>query len=154
VLVSAFVTNAGSNYKIIWRRNGIVFNTTSTSSVSFIADKGQTDTITATVIPQYLQCNDSSSSNAVIVKGNNVGLANMSGIGSVAVYPNPAHTTLTIDFRDKTAEADISLCNPLGVQALRQVATSRHTVLSLATVPPGVYFVRVNGVYMSTIVKE
>jgi hypothetical protein len=153
-LVNASLVNTGSNYKIVWYKNGLPFDTTTTTSLTYAHTTKGNDTITATVIPQYLLCTDSSSSNAVVVKGKNVGLANMPCNERVAVYPNPAHTTLTIDLPDKTGDADVSLCTPLGVQALRQVAAGKHNVLSLATLPPGVYFVRVNGVYMSTIVKE
>jgi sugar lactone lactonase YvrE len=152
-VVNASLTNAGSIYKIIWYKNGLPFDTTATPSLTYANPTKGNDTITATVIPQYLQCTDSSSSNVVVAKGKNVGIGSiLSGGGIAAVYPNPAKDMLHIE---GTAIDDITLTNLVG----QEVYSHRYTAVQKATItltglPSGIYFVRVNGVYVAKVVRE
>jgi trimeric autotransporter adhesin len=149
--VTASLTNAGGSYTIIWRKNGVVFDTTTTPSVNYIKGSG-TDAITATVIPQYLQCNDSSLSNTVLIKGvKNEGVGNIV-LNGISLYPNPVKNKLTITAQD--AINNVNIFNTIWQEMYNREYSSTNVIINTAALPPGVYFVRVNGVFTAKVVKE
>jgi Secretion system C-terminal sorting domain len=163
-VVNATLTNAGAGYKIVWYKNGMHFDTTTTPSLTYANTTKENDTITATVIPAHLLCTDSSSSNTVIAKGKNVGISSVQGNSGFSVYPNPAHDVLHIEVPSGTTKVAPSgspeggvtfvLQDVFGTTVVQGSLTNGINSISIATLPPGVYFFKVDGVYVTTVVKE
>ncbi len=159
VTINAVVANAGSSYNIKWFNRGVLFNTTSISSVNYIKAAG-TDSITATIVP-LSSCYDSSMSAIVTVAASTTGINMVVTQPSIFLYPNPATTSLTITSADKITH--ITITNLLG----QTVYSSQFAVGSLpagqagllasidvASFPAGMYFVRVNDNVVRKFAKE
>ncbi|MEI8280345.1 MAG: T9SS type A sorting domain-containing protein, partial [Bacteroidota bacterium] len=95
VIVTAVVTNAGSNYLITWKINGVFNSYTSIPSFNFTKSAGP-DTVTATVASQNPGCYDTSLvSNQHIVLVD-LGLSNTSANYKISVHPNPFNETISV----------------------------------------------------------
>ena len=72
---------------------------------------------------------------------------------SFSIYPNPANQTLTISAVNNINA--INVTNVVGQTVIYQQYNSKEKVeLDIRYLPVGVYFVKVNGVYMQRVVKE
>jgi hypothetical protein len=154
VTVTATVSNAGSSYLIRWMNRGMEFATTTVPTVTYTKGPG-TDTITARVVSTATYgCYDSTTSAPHYVHEGMVGVAYTPAMATnLRLYPNPAHTQLTIS----TTEPITSLCitNVLGqVVAAPPFLPQGEVTLPVEHLPKGVYVVRVNGVYIQRFVKE
>jgi sugar lactone lactonase YvrE len=131
VSVIATVTGA-STYTIKWYDNRLLVATTTTPFFTYTM-VGTADTITATVTSPG-GCFDSVTSAAHIVKAANSSVSNML-LANAAVYPNPAHNTITV-----IANA-ISACisNAIGQQVLARPVTNNNAVIDISALPPGIY---------------
>ena len=150
VTVNATVTHTGSSYRIDWDNNGAPFATTTTPVLTYTKAAG-TDHITATVVPTSLGCYDSTTSAVLIVNSFTAGISNVS-VSQTDIYPNPAHTAITI-----TAAEDITsltITNLLGQTVYNQKQNTNNVQINVSDFPIGVYFVKVNGVEVRKFVKE
>ena len=133
--------------------NGVPFDTTTTPSLTYTKDTG-TDDITAQVIPSTPCISASSMPQPISVAGKTEGINNVS-LQSISIYPNPAHTTITVTGSNIT---NITLTNTIGQTLLTQQATSRTTVLNISFLPAGIYLLAVTNnegeKTVSKIVKE
>lgn len=69
------------------------------------------------------------------------------------VYPNPTSSTITLAFSEKICT--ISIANNMGQLVYEQQYSSKEQVeINVAHLPPGMYMVRVNGVYVRRFLKE
>ena len=77
-----------------------------------------------------------------------VGIEEIAGLGTIAVYPNPSNGIFNLDvnFNDAT-DLDLVVVNMLGEEvAVKQINASNgiHSdVIDLSTSAPGVYFLKV-----------
>jgi len=73
---------------------------------------------------------------------------------SITIYPNPALTEVTI--KSTTAIESVEVVNMMGqvVTSPRPSPKEREVLLDVRSLPAGVYFVKVNGVYGGRFVKE
>lgn len=76
-------------------------------------------------------------------------LAKMTGLH---LYPNPAQNTLTIYADQPIKSIDIS--DPLGKIVYSHHYNTERVEVSLAQIPEGVYFVKINGINVGKFVKE
>jgi hypothetical protein len=154
VTVNASVTGAGSSYSIKWFKNSTLFSTTTLPSTTYIKGTG-TDEITAKVIPLNLNCYDSTTSLKHYVTTSSLGLddVNMSHF-SASIYPNPSQNMLTISAKSNINT--VSICNSMGqsFSHLKMTKEDNHAEIDVASLPAGVYVVRVNGVYFQRFVKQ
>ena len=67
------------------------------------------------------------------------------------IYPNPAHNELHIEGTDIHS---IEVTNLLGQVVLSSHNASISTTLNIESLQPGIYFVRVNGLYPYRLIKE
>ncbi|MES2702726.1 MAG: T9SS type A sorting domain-containing protein [Bacteroidota bacterium] len=135
VTVSAAVSGAGTSYSIKWFNKGVQFATTATPVVTF-TKVHNIDSITARIVPAITYCYDSAMSNLHIVTKSSVGIEPLQEASSVSVYPNPAHSHITVTGSNITA---ITISNPLG-QAL---ITTTQTGVDISALPAGIYSIKV-----------
>jgi hypothetical protein len=69
----------------------------------------------------------------------------------ILIYPNPAHSTLTISSTEKIKSVAIS--NVLGQLLVSEQPTAQKTEINVANLPAGAYVVRINDV-VRKFVKE
>ena len=149
--VTATLTNAGSSYLIRWFNNGILFNTTTTSSVTYTE---YTDiAITAELVQQSFHCNDSASSDTLFVIA-------LQAVGVVtaphfAVSPNPAHNEIAITGNGLHT---VTIANAIGQLLLSKDAGTNKVSIDISSLPSGLYLVAVTGTdgsrEVSKIVKQ
>lgn len=70
----------------------------------------------------------------------------------VTLYPNPANTQLNL-VSDKVIE-DLTVISPVGNVVYSGNYNSRQVQVNVASLPPGVYLIRVNGTMMKKFLKE
>ena len=143
VTVSATVHNAGYHYTITWLNNGVPFATTTTPSVSYIKTHA-TDSITAVVYG----CSDSAVSAVHVVTDSRVGVGQVAAGGSVSLYPNPGHSEFCISSPERVVSVVVT--NLTG----EVVYTGASALVNVKPWPPGMYFVKVNGVSVLKFLKE
>ena len=143
VTVSATVHNAGYHYTITWLNNGVPFATTTTPSVSYIKTHA-TDSITAVVYG----CSDSAVSAVHVVTDSRVGVAQVAAGGSVSLYPNPGNSEFSILSPERVVSVVVT--NLTG----EAVYTGASALVNVKPWPPGMYFVKVNGVSVLKFLKE
>ena len=143
VTVSASVHNAGYHYTITWLNNGVPFATTTTPSVSYIKTHA-TDSITAVVYG----CSDSTVSAVHVVTDSRLGVGQVVAGGSVSLYPNPGNSEFSISSPERVESVVVT--NLTG----EVVYTGTGNVVSVKPWPPGMYFVKVNGVSVLKFLKE
>ncbi len=71
---------------------------------------------------------------------------------TITISPNPATSELTISSSDKIAS--VSIYNLLGQTIYNNQYNSKSVQVNVASLPPGVYFVKVNGSYVQKFVKQ
>ena len=149
VTIIASLVNAGINYSIKWYNKGILFNTTTTPSVTYTKAMC-TDSITAMIYG----CSDSALS-AVHVVGCNVGVPSpVPAVGGMTCYPNPVSGELFITAGGEKISS-VVVSNLLGEVVFRQTFNEEEQIkVNMAGFAKGLYFVKVNGVYVERVVKE
>lgn len=60
------------------------------------------------------------------------------------MYPNPATSTLRIELPDDVSAASILVFDPIGRLAMRTESTQNQAIISLATLPEGLYTIQVS----------
>ena len=81
------------------------------------------------------------------------GIATVAGTShDITLYPNPASTEITIDAAQPIT--DVAISNTLGQTVLNQQYSSKTVSINIATLPVGVYFVKINGADTRRFVKE
>ena len=143
VTVSASVHNAGYHYTITWLNNGVPFATTTTPSVSYIKTHA-TDSITAVVYG----CSDSAVSAVHVVTDSRVGVGQVAAGGSVSLYPNPGHSEFCISSPERVVSVVVT--NLTG----EVVYTGASALVNVKPWPPGMYFVKLNGLSVLKFLKE
>ena len=71
---------------------------------------------------------------------------------NVTIYPNPAHTLITINADTKIER--VQILNAIGQEVIANAPNTKGTELDIRHLPAGLYFVKVNGVYGGRFVKE
>jgi hypothetical protein len=157
VTVNAAVTDAGPTYNVKWKKNGVLFATTTVPVVTYTMGSG-TDTITATVISTSNGCHDTANSALLFVAPATDVRGITGGQAVVQVYPNPAAgNVLSVRAEDNIDRVTISDFMGRVVAAVQPSLAERELVVDIALMPPGVYMVRVQcveGMYVSKIVKQ
>ena len=150
VTVSAAVTGGGSSYSLRWLNHGVVFATTTAPSVTYTKMAG-TDTITAKVLSNDI-CVDTAVLGLHIIWYHDVSVGSLqSAIGSFQVYPNPATDELYIESSEPLER--ITVTDLLGREVYSAMPSSIGRKLSFRlNVPSGVYFIKVNGVYVQRVI--
>ena len=72
--------------------------------------------------------------------------------GAVALSPNPATTQLEISSNAKIS--NVSICNMLGQDLLNQDYDSNDLTINIASLPTGVYLMKINGSQVRKLVKN
>ncbi len=154
VTINATVTSAGSSYIIHWYNNSILFNTTTTPSVTYTKTIG-IDHITATVIPSSVGCYDSTTSSVITITDSSTGLNNIAMPHEAYIYPNPAHSGITVISQNIT---NVTISNFLGQTFINNECNASQIEINIETLPSGLYVVKLTnneGQKMVTkIVKE
>jgi sugar lactone lactonase YvrE len=152
VTVNATVANAGSSYMIRWQNRGVEFATTTVPVVTYTKMPG-VDTITARVVSTASYgCYDSTTSSPQYVSDSSTGVRGVGVMGGVYVYPNPANKQVTIMAGERMHSVAIS--NMQGQELLRYTPDATSYTMTIDMLPPGVYVVRVNNVWVGKVVKE
>ena len=152
ITVTATVVNAGSAFTIEWMNHGAVFSTTSTLTTSYL--KTDTlDVLTAKVVPADY-CYDSSLSSPQTVADNTTSTPILSNAPkNVTCYPNPVTSKLYL-----TADMSINsvaITDLLGQVALQATtAGEKAAIIDVKELRPGVYFVKVNNLWVVKFIKE
>jgi hypothetical protein len=76
----------------------------------------------------------------------------LSNTGEISIYPNPANTELNIAATDKINQ--LAITNLLGQTVFTQHYNDEKVSVNVSGLPPGVYFVKVNGSEVRKFVKE
>lgn len=136
VTIKARVGNAGPGYTIKWKKNGVVFATTSTPSVTFTKSSG-IDSITAMVYG----CSDSASSglHRVVVGTSYTPIANVA-VNEVFVFPNPAKEQIEIKGEDIVSA---KLLDIMGRVVLAAPMHDGSNIVSISSLPQGNYILEV-----------
>ena len=149
VTVNATVTGS-SAYSIKWFKNNVLFATTSAPTVTYTKAYGD-DTITARVIPVGEQCYDSTTAAAHYVFTTAVhDMATVQLL--INIYPNPASTSVIV-----TAPMlidNIAIANLLGQTLADLPCTAKNKTVDISWLPPGVYVIRINDIYLYKLVKK
>lgn len=152
VTVNATVTSAGSSYIIHWLNRGVEFSTTTVPVVTYTKAPG-IDTITARVVSTATYgCYDSTTSAPHIVTVGSTRIVLMYAAGGFLVYPNPAHGTLTVSGAEGINT--VAITNLLGQTLIEQKYNSDKVSVDVAALPPGMYLLRVNDVWVRRFLKE
>jgi hypothetical protein len=152
VTVNATVANAGISYIIRWQNRGVEFATTTVPVVTYTKMPG-VDTITARVVSTASYgCYDSTTSAPHYVSDSSTGVRGVGVMGGVYVYPNPANKQVTIMAGERMRNVAIS--NMHGQELLRYAPNATSYTVAIDMLPPGIYMVRVNDVWVGKVVKE
>jgi hypothetical protein len=152
VTVNATVANAGSSYMIRWQNRGVEFATTTVPVVTYTKMPG-VDTITARVVSTASYgCYDSTTSAPKYVSDSSTGVRSIGVMGGVYVYPNPAKKQVTIMASERMRSVAIS--NMQGQELLRYTPDATSYTVTIDMLPPGIYMVRVNDVWVGKVMKE
>lgn len=160
VTVTATVANAGSSYTIEWMNHGIEFTTTTVPFVTYTKPPG-IDTITAKIVPTGYGCLDSTTSAGLVVSTPS-GVSNLQVKEGLLIYPNPVSNILYIAmYGALVTQATISNVFGQVVEASPRPSFGKLTMtgerevsLDVSHLPSGIYFVRVNGIYVQKFIKE
>ena len=69
-----------------------------------------------------------------------------------ALYPNPTTTSLTITSGDKISS--IAISNLVGQTVYRHQYNTENVQIDVSNLPPGIYFIKINGTEVRKFVKE
>jgi hypothetical protein len=150
VTVTATLVRVGSSYLLHWSNRDTWFGTTTTPTISYTKTL-PIDSITAKVVPDGT-CYDSTWSRLITVYPDETSLATHNVAPTINLYPNPTNSQVTI-----TATITIhtlSITNTLGQMMYSGTFHEREAVVNTTAFAAGLYFVRVNGVYVQRMVKE
>lgn len=153
VTVNAIVSGAGSSYIIKWFKNATLFNTTTVPTTTYTKGAG-TDVITARVVPSMLTCYDSATSAGHTITQQTVGLSSVK-LAEFQIYPNPVGGILVISGTE--AINNVAVTDIMGrvIATLPKVSDKENQVeLHLGHLPKGVYFIKVNDLYVQRFLKE
>jgi len=151
VTVNAIVSTVGSPFAIKWYKNSELFSTTTTPTTTFVKSVG-IDTIIARVVPFSSRCYDSTTSAPHYVSDSSTGVRSVGVMGGVYVYPNPANKQVTVVAGERMRSVAIS--NMQGQELLRYVPDATSYTVAIDMLPPGMYMVRVNDMWVGKVVKE
>jgi len=152
VTVNATVADAGSSYLIYWFNNGIEFATTTVPTVTYTKDAAA-DTITALIVPTGYRCYDSATSAGFIVTAAQTGVKPLPPKGEPSIWPNPAKDELHIDY-GANCIMSVTINNLLGQAVISKEYNTGQVKMNIATLPAGVYVVKVNNYFVQKLVKE
>ena len=172
--------NDAPNAAYTWNNSyvtGLFTNTSTTSGTSTYAwDFGDGSGTSTDMSPSYVyglpgtylvtltvtnECGTDSFSDSVTVT--TVGLEEIAGLGTIAVYPNPSNGIFQLDVNfNEAADLNLVVVNMLGAQVAVQhinAANGIHSgVIDLSTSAPGVYFLKVisdnNTISTQVLVKK
>lgn len=71
---------------------------------------------------------------------------------SLSIYPNPAHTSITISAPDMITS--VAITNVLGETVYSSKYNVKRIQVDVANMPSGIYFVKVNGTEVSKFIKQ
>lgn len=140
VNLTANINNAGSNYSIEWKKNGITFANTTTNTTSYIKAAG-VDNIIATITP--VGCYSSATSSIHTI-AESVGVKAIGTKQAISIYPNPFRNEFRItgvETGDKLLVYDLLSRKALASWEINPDETE-HTY-SLNDLAPGVYILEV-----------
>lgn len=153
VTVNVAVTGIGGTYSIKWFKNTSLFSTTAVPTTTYVKGAG-TDIITARVVPAsaYIACYDSVTSDGHNIVGVPVGIPPIP-VGEFLIYPNPVGGVLVVSSAEVIER--IVVTNIVGqiVRAHFSFA-AKEVRVDVAHLPKGIYFIRVNDVYVQRFLKE
>jgi len=145
VTINATVTNAGSAYSIVWKNNGVTFNTTTVPSVTYTKGAG-TDMITAIITVTSPGCYNMDTSSAWTVGDSTVTIVMSHSVTEkgVTVYPNPTNDDIFVkglELSDKVCISDLLGRKRTKVWEISDNQSIQH--FSLSGLEPGTYFLNV-----------
>ena len=151
VTLSAAITGGccARTDSVIWMDKGVVFATTATPTVTFTKTMS-TDSISAIA----LGCGDTAVSGVYVVTRNTTGLSGVSeNQNGFTCYPNPAASQLYL-----SAGVDIEsvLITDLLGQVVYQssISNGQTAVVDVRQLRAGVYFVKVNNLWVEKFIKK
>ena len=153
VTVNATVAGAGSGYSIHWYNHDTLIGTTTTPTFTY-SKTWPVDSITATVVPVG-GCYDSTLSGVHLVVDSVLAISSFSPSGPlhrVWLYPNPAFSELHV-----VSAGVISLVEVMdlvGKVVIKHAGSDPLVDIGIASLPPGLYFVRVDGIVAGKFMKE
>ncbi len=156
VTVNATVGSAGSSYSIRWYKNSVLFATTSTPTTTYTKSAG-TDIITARVSSTAATgCYDTTTSAAHTINEGAVSVNEpiSQHLEGIKLHPNPAHNVLTVTAMGKIQTISVSNSMGQSFSSIKMTKEDNHAVIDVASLPAGVYVVRVNGIYFQRFVKQ
>jgi trimeric autotransporter adhesin len=80
------------------------------------------------------------------------GIANINYSPAISIFPNPTYSIITISAN--TTINSISITNLLGQTVYSQVYNNKQVQVNMETLPVGVYFIKVNELYVQKVVKQ
>lgn len=134
-------------YTVKWMNRGVVFATTTTPTVTYTKTMC-VDSITAMVYA----CSDSAISSPLVIGCDNLDIDPLTSLTNVFCYPNPVGDALYISTLKPIESVVIS--NLLGQAVISGVYNGTSVQIDTKKLPSGLYFVRVNGVYVQRVLKE
>jgi len=82
------------------------------------------------------------------------GLENVSDIGNLKVYPDPATDKVTIEIPDAGNCYLISIIDIYGKIVITTMAQNNISNINVGTLAPGIYCIGINGKYFSKLIKQ
>ncbi|MEI8280041.1 MAG: T9SS type A sorting domain-containing protein [Bacteroidota bacterium] len=142
VFVNAILTNAGSGYSILWKRNQITIGITSVPTIHYLKTTGN-DTITAQVLTHVVTCTDTANSNIVNITNLTTGIENINEETKISIYPNPFNENIHISglqIQDRVVVFDL-----LGRQVVPEYISDSQSEQSLFVngLASGTYIIQV-----------
>ncbi len=151
VTCTATVAGTGSGYLLHWKNHNVEFAATTGPTVSYIKTQ-PTDSITASVASNGRGCYDSAFSNARIV-ALNTATPQVQPQPAITVYPNPAHDILYVYYPEGLQT--LTITNLLGqVVYTTTTVTGLQASIPVSNLPAGIYFVKVNGMWVQRFVVD
>jgi len=143
VTITATITGAGSSYSILWKKNGLIFNTTSVPYTAYTMN-GSNDVITATITVLSPGCYNTATSAPWEVTVNTSGVATIRGQQDITAYPNPFSQQLSLTGLlqgDKIAIYDVLGRKRTEISEVNNNDPQQQIPLTLLS--PGIYFLHV-----------
>ncbi len=150
VTIAATVANVGSSYLITWYNNGIVFNTSTAPTTTYIKGVG-TDNITAKIISLSPGCFDTTLASAVIVTEAAAGVNLITSNASINVYPNPFDKEFTIKGLHETDNVTIFDFTGRQIYDFEIKNNNQDQILRFNSLAKGLYLLHIVGVDGYTI---
>ena len=155
-LIVLLSTDCGVNYKQVARKAGNSLATGPTQTTPFIPDSTQWREakifLGQYVNSEYVQIkivNITDGGNNLYLDNINLGdfptgMNNIENVNQFSVYPNPASSTVIIQFENWDENRKVNLLNSVGIRvACSQVIRDNQVELQVSELPFGMYFVQV-----------